>query len=48
MKPKNFPARKLKRQIVANGEQPKDFETELHVARETRTKIDRSKRGKNK
>lgn len=42
MKPKNFPARKLLRQLKAQGKDPKDYENELKQARLKRTKKDRS------
>ncbi len=42
MKPKNFPARKLKRQLIAKGEKLEDHEGELIAARAIRTKKDRS------
>lgn len=44
MKVKNFPARKLKRQLVAKGVDPKDYEDELNEKRLIRTKKDRTKK----
>ena len=38
MKTKNFPAKKLKRQIKAKGLSIDNFETELETARNVRTK----------
>jgi hypothetical protein len=38
MKPKNFPARKLKRQLEAQGLNPDNHKQELDFARQKRTK----------
>lgn len=48
MKPRNFPAKKLARRIRAAGLDPKEFRVEMEAARSTRTKKDRSARGKKK
>jgi hypothetical protein len=42
MKPKNFPARKLARQILARGDKLKDYGKDLNDARNIRTKKNRS------
>ena len=42
MKPKNFPARKLARQLKAKGEDLRNYQKELAVAREIRTKKNRT------
>lgn len=41
MKPKNFPARKLRRQLVAQKKDLTQCEQELSRARQVRTKKDR-------
>ena len=45
MKTRNFPAKKLKRQMIANGIKPEDNESLLNSARQSRTKKDRSVKG---
>lgn len=42
MKPRNFPARKLQRKIIANGGYPEFNTNILEQARAIRTKKDRS------
>ena len=42
MNPKNFPSRKLTRQLKAQGKNLENYQTELEMARAVRTK----KRGK--
>ena len=42
MKPKNFPARKLKRQLKAQGKNPTDHKQEIAEARAIRTKKNRA------
>jgi len=44
MKPKNFPARKLLRQLRAQGKNPANHEVELQTARAKKTKINRTKK----
>ncbi len=42
MKPKNFPANKLIRQLKAKGLNPDDYPKEIEVARKVRTKKHRA------
>jgi len=43
MKVKNFPRRKMLRQLKANGLNPEHYENELEEARNIRTKKNREK-----
>lgn len=43
MKPKNFPARKLRRQLIAQGEDIKSHDEELEIARQIRSKKPRGR-----
>ena len=43
MKPKNFPARRLKRKLRAQKENLHDYRDDINKARSIKTKKDRSK-----
>ena len=45
MKTRNFPAKKLKRKMVAEGIKPEEEQPLLDLARQRRTKKDRSVKG---
>lgn len=46
MKTKNFPQKKLIRQLRAEGENPQDYKEQLDSAKNIRTKKDRRERGR--